>query len=75
VNTAGIGGGGITTGWLYPCEYVDEAPGRSPTDVPSYAPGENPFVTEFATKYKIPPQAALGGAETMYPEYRQKLSR
>jgi len=42
--------------------YVDEAPGRDPHAVPSFMPAENPFVTEFATRYKIPVQAALGGA-------------
>ena len=30
-------------------------------------------MTEFAAKYGIPAQAVLGGPETMYPEYRQKL--
>jgi hypothetical protein len=74
VSTAGIGGGGITTGWLYPCEYVDEAPGLDPHAVPSFMPGENPFLTEFATRNKIPPTAALGGADTMYPEYRETMS-
>jgi hypothetical protein len=69
----GIGTGGITTGWLYPCEYVEEIPGRSPDAVPSYLPGENPFVSEFAQRHKVPVSAAMGGAETMYPEYRKKL--
>jgi hypothetical protein len=73
VSEEGIGTGGITTGWLYPCEYVEEIPGRSPEHVPSYMPGENPFVTEFAQRHKVPAAAALGGAETMYPEYRKKL--
>jgi hypothetical protein len=59
--------------WLWPCEYVDEAPGRKQGEVPSFLPGENPFVTEFAAKYGIPAQAVLGGPETMYPEYRIKL--
>lgn len=59
--------------WLWPCEYVDEAPGRKQGEVPSFMPGENPFMTEFAAKFGLPAQAALGGAETMYPEYRQKL--
>jgi hypothetical protein len=59
--------------WLWPCEYVDEAPGRKQGEVPSFLPGENPFLTEFAAKYSIPAQAVLGGRETMYPEYRQKL--
>ncbi len=43
--------------------------------VSSFMPGENPFLTEFATRNKIPSRAALGGAETMYPEYRQKMNR
>ncbi len=59
--------------WLWPCEYVDEAPGRKQGDVPSFLPGENPFKTEFAAKYGIPAEAVLGGPETMYPEYKQKL--
>jgi len=59
--------------WLWPCEYVDEAPGRKQGDVPSFMPGENPFKTEFAAKYGIPAEAVLGGPETMYPEYKQKL--
>jgi hypothetical protein len=59
--------------WLWPCEYVDEAPGRKQGEVPSFMPGENPFMTEFAAKYGIPAQAVLGGPETMYPEYREKL--
>jgi hypothetical protein len=67
----GIGTGGITTGWLYPCEYVEEIPGRSRDAVPSYLPGENPFLSEFAGRNKVPVPAAMGGAETMYPEYRK----
>ncbi len=59
--------------WLWPCEYVDEVPGRKQGVVPSYMPGENPFITEFAAKYQIPLEATLGGPETMYPEFREKL--
>jgi hypothetical protein len=74
VSVEGIGtGGGLTTGWLYPCEYVEELPGRSRDEVQSYLPGENPFVSEFADRHKVPAAAAMGGAETMYPEYRKKL--
>jgi hypothetical protein len=73
-SEAGIGTGGITTGWLYPCEYVDEIPGRPRDLVPSYMPGENPFISEFADRHKVPVAAAMGGAETMYPEYRKKLN-
>jgi hypothetical protein len=59
--------------WLWPCEYVDELPGTPQGVVQSYMPGENPFLTEFAAKYQIPAEATLGGAETMYPEYREKI--
>jgi hypothetical protein len=59
--------------WLYPCEYVDEIADRPRGSVPHYLPGENPFLKEHAAKLHIPVEAALGGAETMYPEYRLKL--
>lgn len=50
-----------------------EIAGRAPGKVPHYLPGENPFLSEFANKYHIPLEAVLGGAETMYPEYQQKM--
>ena len=59
--------------WLYPCDPVVEVE-REPDNVPNYLPGQNPFIREFADKYHIPPAAALGGAETMYPEYQQKMT-
>ena len=59
--------------WLYPCESVIEIAGRARDKVPNYLPGENPFVSEFARKYHLPVDAALGGAETMYPEYQLKM--
>jgi hypothetical protein len=59
--------------WLWPCEYVDEVPGRVQGAVPHYLPGENPFLHEYADRHKIPLAAALGGPETMYPEYKAKI--
>ncbi|HTW38874.1 MAG TPA: hypothetical protein VMD49_09925 [Steroidobacteraceae bacterium] len=56
----------------WPCEPVDEVD-RPQGVVPAYLPGQNPYLTEFAARYGIPPQAALGGAQTMYPEYVEKL--
>jgi hypothetical protein len=41
--------------------------------VPHYLPGTNPSTDELMKAYHIPPAAALGGAETMYPEFRKKL--
>lgn len=61
--------------WLYPCESVVEIANRPEGKVPHYLPGENPFVSEFAAKHRIPLDAALGGAETMYPEYQLKMKQ
>ncbi len=61
--------------WLYPCESVEEIANRPPETVPNYLPGENPFLDEFAKKHHIPLDAALGGAETMYPEFQLKIMR
>lgn len=41
--------------------------------VPHILPGRNPFVDEVATLYHLPQEAVMGGADTMYPEYRKKL--
>jgi hypothetical protein len=42
--------------------------------VPHHLPGTNEWLTEFATMFGIPVEATRGGAETMYPEYQQKLA-
>jgi len=60
--------------WLWPCEYVDELPGIPRDRVQSFLPGENPFLKEYADRRKIPAEAALGGPETMYPEYKSKMT-
>jgi hypothetical protein len=60
--------------WLYPCESVVEID-RPAGTVPHYQPGANPFLREFADLYKIPVAAALGGAETIYPEYQATLKQ
>ena len=41
--------------------------------VPHYLPGANPSIDELTGIYGIPRDAILGGAETMYPEYRKKI--
>lgn len=70
-----------TTNWVldprqqiapYPCEAVDEVD-RPKGAVPSHMFGENTFLSEFPKKYNLPETAARGGAETMYPEYQQKM--
>ena len=41
--------------------------------VPHYLPGKNPFVNELSRVFGIPTEAALGGAATMYPEFRKTI--
>ena len=57
---------------LYPCS-VDVEVDRPAGEIPHYLPGTNPYLQEFAARFQIPYDATRGGAETMYPEYRQRL--
>jgi hypothetical protein len=41
--------------------------------VPHFLPGKNPFINEVTATYHIPEETVMGGAETMYPDYRKKL--
>jgi hypothetical protein len=43
--------------------------------IPHHLPGENPFLEAFQENHGIPREAALGGAETTYPEYRERLRK
>jgi len=67
--------GNLGNGVSSPCEPISELP-RADTAVviPHYLPGKNPFVNELMEKHNIPVDALLGGAETMYPEFRKKLT-
>jgi hypothetical protein len=56
------------------CEYAPEVP-KAPGTVPSHLPGTNPFLHEIADWYGLPYEATRGGAETLYPEYRLKMSK
>ncbi len=58
----------------YPCESVVEVVLPEQGYFPHYLPGENPFLIEYARNHKIPYEAAMGGAATMYPEYRKKMA-
>jgi hypothetical protein len=40
---------------------------------PHFLPGKNPYIADAAKKYGVPVDVVKGGAETLYPEYRQKL--
>jgi hypothetical protein len=58
----------------YPCRGAVEID-RPLGVVPHHLPNENPFLETFQTNHGIPAEAALGGVETIYPEYRERLRK
>lgn len=46
---------------------------RPKGEVPHYLPGSNPFLAEYAIKEGLPLDAIRGYAESLYPEYVNKL--
>ena len=56
------------------CETAPEVPKPEGT-VPHHLPGKNTFLSEVAEWYGLPLEATRGGAETLYPEYRQKMPK
>ena len=58
---------------FWPCESVVPVPRETSAPAPSFLPGENPYVPEYAATHKLPQEATLGGPETMYPEFIQKM--
>jgi glyoxylase-like metal-dependent hydrolase (beta-lactamase superfamily II) len=58
--------------WLYNCEYAMEIPGPR-NHVKHFLPGKNPYLNEIGERYGIPQEGVRGGAETLYPEYLQRM--
>ena len=56
----------------YPCRGAVEID-RPLGVIPHHLPGENPFMETFQKNHGIPREAALGGAATTLPEYRERL--
>ena len=56
----------------YPCTVVSEVD-RPVGEVPHNLPGTNAMLKQFSEQYKVPMNAAMGGPETAYPEFRSKL--
>jgi hypothetical protein len=57
-----------------PCFPTVELPSLDGSgQVPHYLPGANPYLSEFANNYGLQLETVLGGAETMYPEYRDRI--
>ncbi len=59
----------------YPCVAVVEIPGRDKGFVPHFLWGAHPSLDQFSKRYGFPKEAAMGGAETMYPEYAKRLAQ
>jgi glyoxylase-like metal-dependent hydrolase (beta-lactamase superfamily II) len=53
----------------YPCQPEEYQPGEK-YRVPHYLPGQNPYLTESAVKYKMPMDGVRGGIDTLYPDWR-----
>jgi hypothetical protein len=47
---------------------------KPPSWVPHHLPGTNDFLKEFPSNFGIPVEATRGGADSMYPEYLQRLA-
>jgi hypothetical protein len=56
-----------------PCTQTDE--GVAEGQVVFFPPGQNPNLNYMTQHYGIPLQATLGGAQTLYPQYRRYLKR
>lgn len=54
-----------------PCVPADE--GVAQGDHPFFLPGQNPSIDEVPNSFGVPFKVVLDGAQTMYPEYRDKL--
>jgi hypothetical protein len=56
------------------CE-IEEETDRPKNSVPHRLPGTTTDSEEYAKKFNLPVEAAKGGAETTYPDYRKKMKQ
>jgi hypothetical protein len=57
------------------CVTANEIPHLEDTgQVPHHLPGQNPEEDYMVRTFNVPKEAALGYAETLYPEYRKKIA-
>ena len=59
-------------------DVVDEVAGRQRGEVPHHLPGSPGALlklTEFSSRFGLPPAAARGGLATTYPEYQRTMNR
>lgn len=65
-----VGGGGNFGG--AGCQVVEEV-ARPDGSIPHTLPGKNTYLDEYATKYNLPVEVMMGGAETMRPEVARRI--
>ena len=58
-----------------PAQIADEIPNQKRGYVPHHLPGTNETLQDFPAKRGVPADAALGGAETMYPGVHAEIAR
>ncbi|MEP7310204.1 MAG: MBL fold metallo-hydrolase [Acidobacteriota bacterium] len=58
--------------WLYACDDGEQVLDRPKDVVPHFPFGKQPFIREFADRFKVSLAASLGGPETMYPEFAER---
>jgi len=58
---------------MFYCEYVTELPPVTADSIPHHLPGDNPYVFDMASWYGLPRDVLRGGAEKMYPEFREQI--
>jgi len=63
----------VPNAWLYACDDGEQILDKAEDRVPSYIWGKHPFLREYSNKHKVPLLGALGGPETMYPEFAAKM--
>jgi hypothetical protein len=69
-----VGGGGTLACGAF--QIVNESGGTENKHfVPHFLPGDYDQAKEFQTEFKVPPEGAYGGAETLYPEFMPKLKK
>jgi len=60
--------------WLYACDDGEQILSQDrDVQIPQFFWGEHPFLRDYSERNEVPLLAALGGPETMYPDYRETL--
>ena len=59
--------------WLYACDDGELLLNRAKDRAPNYLFGQNPFLREYSEQHGVPLLGAMGGAESMYPEFTARL--